>query len=462
LNLLNMSETTIKEVLKKGELTAAIYGIGRVGLPLACTFLEAGFNVICVDKDYNKVLRINQGLLPISYFSRLGPLIKKYVTEGKLRATANGVFAAENSDVMVITVPVDVKISKKKIEVVTKDFINTVKDVGKGLGIGNLVIVKTLVPPRTTVEMVKPILEHLSGLRVEYEFGLAYAVERLDQPVTSGKERVQIVGGYGPNSSRLIKTIYEEVFKSKVITLPSPTLAEFVYLVESLYYDVNMAMANEIAQLLPEFNINVRDLVDVLRNIIKLDIPVPKAGFGGPKIPKSTSILIGEAEKRGLALDLALTSRVINDTTLNYLVFLVKEAAEKLGISLREARIAILGDAYREDIASPEDSPTHRLVELLLREHVKKGNIIVHDPHVAEDTELKVELTMNLAMALKNADIVIVMIGHSVYKDVSISAIKALSGKRKIAIIDGANALKKETLTHGVMYVGLGTPWYEM
>jgi len=140
----------------------------------------------------------------------------------------------------------------------------------------------------------------------------------------------------------------------------------------------------------------------------------------------------------------------------------VKEAAEKLGINLREARITILGDAYREDIASPEDSPTHRLVELLLKEHVKKKNIIVHDPHVAEDPGLKVGLTMNLAMALKNADIVIVMIGHSVYRDVSISAIKALSGKRKIAIIDGANVLKKETLTHGVMYVGLGTPWYEM
>ncbi|RLG72945.1 MAG: hypothetical protein DRO23_09725 [Thermoprotei archaeon] len=457
-----MSETAIKEVLKKGELTAAIYGIGRIGLPLACIFLEAGFNVICVDKDYNKVLRINQGLLPVSYFSRLGPLIKKYVVEGKLRATANGVFAAENSDVMVVTVPVDVKISKKKIEIITKDFINTVKDVGKSLGVGNLVIIKTLVPPKTTVEVVKPILEHLSGLRVEYEFGLAYAVERLDQLTAPTKRRVQVVGGYGPNSSRLAKTIYEEVFKSKVITLPSPTLAEFVYLVESLYYDVNMALANEIAQLLPEFNINVKDLISVLRDAIKLDMPMPKAGFGGPKIPKSTCILIGEAEKRGLVLDLALTSRVINDSALNYLVFLVKEAAERLGISLKEARIAILGDAYREDIASPEDSPTHRLVELLLKEHVKKRNIIVHDPHVAEDPALKVELTMNLAMALKNADIVIVMVGHSVYRDVSISAIKALSGKRKIAVVDGANALKKETLTHGVIYVGLGTPWYEM
>ena len=75
---------------------------------------------------------------------------------------------------MVITVPVDVKISKKKIEIITKDSINTVKDVGKGLGIGNLVVIKTLVPPKTTV-VVKPILEHLSGLRVEYEFGLAQA-----------------------------------------------------------------------------------------------------------------------------------------------------------------------------------------------------------------------------------------------------------------------------------------------
>jgi len=462
LNLLNMSENDIKEVLKKGKLTAAIYGIGRIGLPLACTFLKAGFNVICVDKNYNKVLKINQGLPPASQYSRFAPLISKYVTEGKLRATANGVYATENSNVIIVTVPVDVKISKKKVEVVNKDLINTVKDVGKGLGIGNLVIIETLVPPKTTVDVIKPILEHLSGLRVEYEFGLAYAVERLDKPCTEKEECVQVVGGYGPNSSRLTKTIYESVFGGRVVTLPSPTLAEFVYLAESLYYDVNMAMANELAQLFSEFNMNVRDLVSILRNVIKIDMPLPKAGLGGPKIPKSTCILISEAEKHGLVMDLALTSRVINDAMLDYLLFLVKEAAEKLGISLREARIAILGVAYREDVPSPEDSPTHKFIGLLLKEHVKKGNIIVHDPHVAEDPELKVELTMNLAMALKNSDIVVVMIGHSVYRDVSLSAIKTLSGKRRLAIVDGANVLRKETLTHGVLYVGLGTPWYEM
>ncbi len=176
------------EALKNGEITVAVYGLGKMGLPLASIFAEKGANVIGVDVSEEVVKGINSGECHVKEEPGLADLVKSNVGRGRLRATTNGVGAAKEADMMIILVPAFLNKSKKADLGIVSVVAETIS---KGLEAGDFVVVETTLPPGATEKKIRLILER-SGLKAGEDFGLAHCPER----TSSGRAVMDILGAY--------------------------------------------------------------------------------------------------------------------------------------------------------------------------------------------------------------------------------------------------------------------------
>ncbi len=463
MNLLSLNVDEIVEKGRKGLITVAIHGLDIGGLILSAVFLKAGFMVIGVDRDSGRVIRLNQGILPKPYPSELAPIFRKYVAEEKFRATINHIWASENSDVSIVMIPPEVKKTRSGFDINLKNFLNVVKDVGKGMNAGNLIVIASSVPPGTTIKIVKPILEHLSGLRVEYDFALGFYAEKASEgpSLNSFMSQRHLISGFGAESLRAFYGIFKAVFGENILALEDITLAETMNILFKTYKDVLYAYVNSLVSYMRNIGVNINLVAEYFPEIYGLEIPKPTATAFSPNAFKETYILMKELEKQNMNYEILRSARETNEKIIDKIVELLAEAITKIGKEPKNIRIAILGDAVKENSSDPRGSLTKIIVRELLGAGIRKENIVVHDPFVIEDEELKVKLTVNLNQAVKDADIILTLIPHKVYSEVTVSALKAMSGKEKVVIVDVANILRRDAIPLGLSYVGLGTPWYE-
>ncbi|RLE88933.1 MAG: nucleotide sugar dehydrogenase, partial [Thermoprotei archaeon] len=242
--LLFEDKITLERRVREGALRVAVYGMGGVGLAIATVWLRVGAKVLGVDVDSDKVNRLNRGI--IDHEEKVVIETLKNALEKKFfRATTDGILASKESDLKIVIVPLLLKNGEPDFN----PLIDATTKIGKGLKRGDVVVVETSVPPGTTEELVKEILERESGLRVEEDFGLAYSPERVmvGRAVKDIEERYpKIVAGIGPRSTNIVKTLYSLIASRGIIVMSSPRAAELEKLVEGAYRDVNIALANEV------------------------------------------------------------------------------------------------------------------------------------------------------------------------------------------------------------------------
>ncbi len=456
--LLKRTNDELVSDLKEGKITVSVYGLGHVGIPLTIAWLLAGAKVIGVDIDENKVRAINSGRSPIRE-PGTEEAISKFVSEGKLKAMTDGREASLKSEVKLITVPVGLD-NKKRADL--SSLKAAAISIGKGLKEGDLVILESSVPPGTTRGFLKPILEEFSGLRAEKDFGLAYSPERIAEG-RAIKDIVEnypkIVGGIGSESSRVASVLYSIVAKKGVILMSNDIAAELEKLIEGIYRDVNIALANEVAKLCRGLGLDFEEVRMASNSQPYCHLHKAGAGVGGYCIPVYPYFLINVAKDHGIRLKLTETGREINENMPKEVVKLISDGMNKLGLRKEATKITLLGLAFRGDIPDTRLSPTYDIVKELFR--CKFGMIVVHDPVVEHDDELLkmgVKLTQNLEEAIRGADIIVLVTDHSTYKKLGASKLRKLSGK-PIVVIDGRNILEVDAKAGDSLYVGIGRPW---
>ena len=246
-------EEIIREV-KSGRVSIAVFGLGKIGLPLSTIFANKGASVLGVDINEEIVHEINKGRNPIEGEPGLNELVERAVFAHRLKATTDGRYAARKADVMIIAVPTLID-DKKNID------LSAIEDVcgsiAAGLEKGDFVITESTLPPGTTKKVIIPILER-SGLKLG-EFGVAHCPER----VSSGRaiEDItraypKIVGGADEKSTETAKALYSVINERGVIAVSDATTAEAVKVFEGVYRDVNIALANQLAIICEELGID--------------------------------------------------------------------------------------------------------------------------------------------------------------------------------------------------------------
>ena len=441
--------------LESGDLVAAVYGLGYVGLSLCAVWLRAGARVIGIDVNNEKINELNSGVVN-HVEETIKRTVKDALAKGLFKATTDGVEASRSSTVKFVTVPVPLREDGSSN---LSAIIDVSKSIGEGLKKGDIVILESSVPPGTTSDIMKPILEDVSRLKVEEDFLLAYSPERIlvGRAVNDIEERYpKIIGGVGPKSVEAAKFLYESVATRGVIVMSSSKAAEFEKLVEGVYRDVNIALANELAKLTAELGLDYLEVAKVANTQPYCHLHQPGVGVGGACIPVYPMFLSYMAKEKEVDFPLVRLARKVNLEMPNYTVRLASMVLAKLKIE--EPRIAILGLAFRGDVDDTRLSPTYDL----LRELLKLGfnNFVVHDPYIKYDAmleELDITLTNEIKEALINADLVIVATDHSIYKTLPLMKLKDLTGKPQIGVVDGRNiVIEWVEPPEGVVYVGIG------
>ena len=355
------TESRQRAALTGGEVPVAVYGLGKMGLPLSAVYAELTGNVMGVDVDPAVVEAVTAGECHVAGEPGLPELLDEQVLRGRLRATSDGVAAAREAAVHVIIVPT-LLTDDREPDLSTVEAV--LEDVASGLSPGDLVVAESTLPPGTCREVIRPHLEARSGLE-RGAFGVAFCPERTATGTALRDIRGQypkVVGGVDAESTRVASLIYDELTHNEVHVVSDATTAEAVKVFEGVYRDVNIALANEFARFGDELGISTREAIATANQIDYCHVHDPGPGVGGHCIPYYPYFLLGQAEE---PLALTRTAREVNDGMPGYTVSVLAQELTAAGRDLAEASVLVLGLTYRAGVEETRAAPALEIVDRL-------------------------------------------------------------------------------------------------
>lgn len=416
-----------------------VLGMGYIGLPTACTFATHGIQVVGIDINQEIVHGLQNGHLHI-YEPGLRSLVKSAMDSGNLSISAS----PEPADAFIIAVPTPITSEKNADLEAVKSAANSIIP---HLRAGNLVILESTSPPRTTFDIVAPILEK-SGLKAGIDFMLAYSPER----VLPGKileeivQNTRVIGGINERSAAAGKELYS-VFVKGDILLTNATTAEMVKLMENTYRDINIAIANEFAHLADRFGVDAWEAIQIANRHPRVNILNPGPGVGGHCISVDPWFLVEAAPDIS---PLIHTAREVND---NQPHFVVETMKKKLG-SLQGHKITVFGLSYKPNIDDLRESPAIEIVKLLLKE---QASVTVYEPYKPDGFHGNVKAANSLQDALQECEILLLLVAHQEFTALIPQEVTKLT-KARIAVDMCGGWQRKSWEDAGFHFYKLGQP----
>lgn len=447
MKIYGMSKRKIVSALKNGNITIAVYGLGKMGLPLATVFAEKGARVIGVDINEKVVETVNKGINPIEGEDGLDELLSKNVRSKRLAATLDPVQAAKDADVMIIIVPIylndDYTPNLEHVKSVCRN-------ISHGIKKGDLVILESTAPPGTTDAVIRPILEK-RGLKAGRDFGLAHCPERTYSGRAikdiMGDLNPRIVGGIDSKSTQAVAALYSAINKRSVICVTDAKTAEAVKVFEGIYRDVNMALANELALVCGELGIDAISVFDAANTDRFCHILKPGSGVGGHCIPVYPYFILKNVNRR---CELIIAARKLNDSMPNYIVELVSSGLGEIKKEIGNSKVLILGLSFRGGVKETRKSPAIPIIQELKK---LKAKVYCYDPLFTKE---EIEgFGVEYKSDFKGLDCIVIVTNHQEFKGYDWNKI----GKeiRNKVIVDGRQIVDPVRVRRiGYVYRGIG------
>lgn len=372
---------SLRQRIAARDARVAVVGLGYVGLPLALTAYDEGFDTTGVDLNSDRVARINQGDQVISYLAQ--DRIAQAINSGRFRATQDAAALTE-ADIVLVCVPTPLTDEQDPD---MRFVAAAAQTIAQHLRPGQMVVLESSVWPGATTTLVQPILE-AGGLRAGSDFFLAFSPEREDP----GNDKFdthsipKVVGADDPLSRQLVEDFYRAIVTSAV-PVSSAATAEAVKLVENSFRTVNIALVNELKTALEAMDVDVWEVIEAAATKPFGFMPFyPGPGIGGACIPVSPAYLAWRAADAGSDTPLINLARSSNDAVPSMLAArMAAELAARNGSALAETgqpltgqRILLMGIAYKRDVEDTRRSPA-----LVLLDELEKlgAGVDYHDPY---------------------------------------------------------------------------------
>lgn len=384
--------------------TVCVVGLGYIGLPTAATLASAGFAVKGADVDGDIVEALNGGR---AHFAEpdLDMLVRGAVSSGRLEAFSE----PQPADAFVITVPTPILDDKSPdmsfVEAATRS-------VAPVLEPGNLVILESTSPVGTTDNMAKIIREARPDLVEDglLRIAIAYCPERIlpGQMVRELVQNDRIVGGLTAADAECARDLYQSFVRGEIHITDAKT-AELVKLIENAYRDVNIAFANEVANIGEAHQLNPWEAIDLANRHPRVNILNPGPGVGGHCIAVDPWFLISaNRELTGLMAE----ARRVNDGRPETVIAKIRSVSAKIG----SRKVACLGLAFKPNVDDLRESPAVNIATGLAEEGFE---VCAVEPHVnALPKKLWRHDNIRLAgfdEAMAKSDIVVLLVGHKAF-----------------------------------------------
>ena len=403
---------SLQEKITTKTLRAAVIGLGYVGLPLAVTFAEAGFDVTGIDLDQQKIDQANQ---VESYIPDIPSSTLRSLLETKRLHFTSDFSVLDTIDVVSICVPTPLR---KTNDPDISYIISATQHVRDHLHPGQLIVLESTTYPGTTDEVVLPELE-ATGLRVGVDFFLAFSPERIDPGNTQFRttNTPKIVGGITSTCTELAQSFYGAAIE-KIVPVSSTRIAEMTKLLENTFRAVNIGLVNEIAIICEKLEINVWEVIDAAATkpfgFMRF---LPGPGLGGHCIPVDPHYLSWKLKTLDYTARFIQLAAEINSSMPHHVVNKISETLNEQRRSLNGSTILILGVAYKRNVGDVRESPALDIIQSLLK---SKAMVIYNDEYVStlpiyDRTLHSQPINSDL---LQTADCVVIVTDHSYY-DVS-------------------------------------------
>lgn len=449
----------IREIVQKKDLSVGIVGFGYIGSCIGGILADKGLKVTCIDTNKEIIKEVNNGAISINE-PGLKELIKKGVQSGRLDASSD-FSCLSKMDVIIITVGTPLS---DEYSADMSHLISASESVSKFLKKGQLVILKSTIPPYTTEDIVKPALEK-SGLKASKDFGIVFSPERLAEG-NALKEFMSIpivVGGIDNKSLDAASCFWECILNVEVIKVSNARTAEMVKLADNLWIDLNIALGNEMAKLSDKMDIDVMEVINAANTLPKVDynvnILMPSMGVGGYCLTKDPWFIHHIGKKYGLDIKTPITSREINCSMPLYTFELIRSSIESQDKALNNSKVAVLGLSFKSNTGDCRFTPTKHVIKLLEESGCK---LSIYDPRVIQkdaNDVTKIPMSDSIEDAVRGADCIAFFTGHEEFKKFPIKDLKNLANS-KCSLIDGRNIFSNEDVQQikkvGFIYQGIG------
>jgi UDP-N-acetyl-D-glucosamine dehydrogenase len=381
--------------------TVGIIGAGYVGLPLAVAFAEEGCEVVAVDVDSRKVDAIVAG---DSYVEDVPSEALRRLS-ARIHATTRYARLAK-ADAVLICVPTPLSPNR---EPDLGPLMEATRALAEVLQADQLVVLESTTYPGTTRERVAPLLEE-SGLAAGRDFHLVFSPERVDPGRTDFTLRntPKVIGGLTPACAERAEALYSMVC-DRIVQVSSPEAAELTKLLENIFRSVNIALVNELAMLTDRMGIDVWEVVEAAATkpygFMRFE---PGPGMGGHCLPVDPFYLSWRAREFDIATEFIELAGKVNQQMPYHCVAKVQRALNQVGLSVKGARVAVLGVGYKPGVSDLRESPALKIMTLLGE---LGAQLRYHDPHVPELADFGLS-SEPLEELVTDSDLVLIVTAH--------------------------------------------------
>ncbi len=363
------------QAVRSRDARIGVVGLGYVGLPLAFSFVDAGFTVLGVDIDQAKVDTLAQGKTYIKHLP--DTMVARARGTGRFQVTTDFSCLA-GMDAILLCVPTPLTTHR---EPDMSFVVSTAEAIGPCLKAGQLVVLESTTYPGTSDELLAPLLERSSGLASGVDFFVAYSPEREDpgNRTYSTTKIPKVVGGCGEEALNRAACLYEQIVP-RVVPVSTARTAEAVKLTENIFRCVNIALVNELKMVYAEMGIDIWEVIDAAKTKPFGFMPFyPGPGLGGHCIPIDPFYLTWKAREYGCATRFIELAGEVNVGMPDYVIRRLMHALNDRKKALNGSRVLVLGLSYKKDVDDIRESPSLVLLEELM---ARGAEVDYHDPFV--------------------------------------------------------------------------------
>jgi len=394
--------------MSKFKYDVGVIGLGYVGLPLAIQATNSKLKVYGYDINEKRVSHYNDGQSSIEDISNQE--LQKSLNDG-LFLSADPKYLSD-SEAIVISVPTPLTDYQPDLSFVR----SAAETIAQHIVKEQIIILESTTYPGTTVEVLVPIIEEISGLKAGVDFYAGYSPERIDpgNEKWKFKNTPKVISGINEKSLQKIKAFYEKIIDS-VVSVGGTKEAEMVKLLENTYRHVNIALINELAILCNMLDIDIWEVVDAAKTKpFGFESFRPGPGVGGHCIPVDPNYLSFKTRQIGKPVRFVELAQEINNSMPNYVVSRLLEKMNLLEKPFKNSNILILGVAYKKDIGDVRESPALGIIENLLDRGV---NVKYFDPYVSEIDVKNQKINKEESLDnIKNYDLILVHTAHTEFE----------------------------------------------
>ena len=453
INLSTLDSSQIQDHLKNHSLKIGVVGIGRIGLPTALCFANAGFETIGIDINEKLVNMVNSGNYPLKDEPEFDKIFENVIENKKFRAETNIEKVVPNCDVILLSLPTPM--NNKNIPDYTA-LLTVGKNLNGLLSDGQIVIVESTVEPGF---IENELLESIEGPKKNLTSGTDFHLAVCPETANPGeimhdfKKLPRLVGAINEKIRPIVSELYTNVFGVELIPMPNCKTANAVKLTTNVFREINIGFINELSLLFEKLGIDTYTVIEAAKSKYNFQPHYPGPGVGGPCLPVNAYQYLNSSKKIDPnLLKIVQDARKINEYMPQHVIDLLENAFSETNNPLKNSTVTILGISYKPNVHDVQIAPSETIIKLLKEKNV---NLKIYDPYFKSETVFGYKIENSISEAVAGSDAVLIITGHNEFDDFNFDNMS--DSMNKPILVDCTGKINPQNIkSEGVIFRGIG------